>query len=128
VIAIGLFEHLTNPLNFLKESYRVLKRNGKLIIITDNAGFWGVFGVTHHGGYEKRRKKDGFLEDKHYSLFTPNHLINWLEHVGFREIKVEYFINRRWIKKHHYLFFQIYRFCSSHDFIGNISNIELESI
>ena len=39
IIAIALFEHLTNPLNFLRECYRTLKSNGKLIIITDNAGF-----------------------------------------------------------------------------------------
>uniref|UniRef100_A0A7C4NQI1 Methyltransferase domain-containing protein n=1 Tax=Thermodesulfobacterium geofontis TaxID=1295609 RepID=A0A7C4NQI1_9BACT len=27
IVAIELFEHLTNPLNFLKECYRTLKRN-----------------------------------------------------------------------------------------------------
>ena len=112
VIAIGLFEHLTNPLNFLKESYRVLKKGGKLIIITDNAGFWGIFGNTHHGEYEKRRKIEGFQEDKHYALFTPHHLKNWLEHVGFRKVKVDYFIHKRWIKRHHYLFIRFLSFIS----------------
>jgi tRNA G46 methylase TrmB len=43
-------------LNFLKESYRVLKRGGKLIITTDNAGFFGIFGRVHHGGYEEVRE------------------------------------------------------------------------
>jgi len=107
VIAIALFEHLTNPLNFLKESYRVLKKGGKLIIITDNAGFWGIFGKTHYGEYEKRRKKSGFEEDKHYALFTPNHLKNWLEYVGFRNIKIEYLVWKKYMKKEHYLFIKV---------------------
>ena len=101
VIAIGLFEHLTNPLNFLKESYRVLKRGGKLIIITDNAGFFGIFGKVHHGGYEEVRENEGINQDRHYALFTPNHLENWLRYVGFRKIKVEYYIYERHILKKH---------------------------
>src|SRR2546426_9579193 len=52
------FEHLKNPMNFLKESSRVLKKGGSIVIITDNAGFWGIFGNVHHGGYEKEREKE----------------------------------------------------------------------
>ncbi len=85
-----LFEHLVNPINFLKESYRVLKKGGRLIILTDNAGFFGLFTDTHHGGYERWRKKEGFKEDRHYALFTPNHLKNWLEYAGFKNIEIEY--------------------------------------
>jgi ubiquinone/menaquinone biosynthesis C-methylase UbiE len=85
-----LFEHLVNPIHFLNECYRVLKGGGRLTILTDNAGFFGIFTDTHYGGYEKRRAKEGFTEDRHYSLFTPNHLKNWLEYAGFKDIKIEY--------------------------------------
>lgn len=94
VYAECIFEHLKNPLNFLTESYRVLKKNGKIIIITDNAGLFDWQGKCHHGKYEKIRKKEA-VEDKHYALYTPHHLKNWLSSVGFRKIKIEYFINKK---------------------------------
>jgi len=40
VIAGELIEHLPNPENFLKESKRVLKKNGILIITTPNKKSW----------------------------------------------------------------------------------------
>ena len=107
IVAIELFEHLTNPLNFLKECYRTLKRNGKLIIITDNAGFFGIFGKVHHGDYERIRNAKGFVEDRHYALFTPNHLKNWLRYVGFRSIKVNYCIYKKHILKQHLPFIKL---------------------
>ncbi|MCD6402747.1 MAG: methyltransferase domain-containing protein [Candidatus Aenigmarchaeota archaeon] len=90
-----LFEHLTNPLHFLKECYRVLKKGGRIVIITDNAGFFGWLTSVHQGGYEDVSKKKGADEDKHYALFTPSHLKNWLEKVGFKNVKVEYTIDMR---------------------------------
>jgi len=73
VVAIALFDHLSNPLNFLRESYRVLKRNGRILIITDNAGFFGIFGKVHHGDYKKFREKEGAENDKHYAFL--HHII-----------------------------------------------------
>lgn len=107
VFAENVFEHLKNPLNFLTESHRVLKKGGKIVILTDNAGFWGIFGVTHHGGYEKIKQKQRINEDRHYSLFTSNHLDNWLQATGFKKIKVEYFTNYKQIKKGHIIPFKI---------------------
>ncbi len=99
-----LFEHLRNPLHFLKESYRVLKKGGRIVIITDSAGFFGIFGSVHHGGYEKTSFGD---EDRHYALFTTNHMKNWLESVGFKRIKVEYFIYEEKILKKHLPFVKL---------------------
>lgn len=92
VYCMGVFEHLKNPLNMLKESYRILKKGGKIVIITDNAGLFGWQGKIHHGSYENARKKQGFPNDRHFALFTPNHLKNWLGSVGFHDINIEYFI------------------------------------
>src|SRR3972149_5784116 len=47
-----LFEHLKNPFHVLKEMHRILKPKGRLILITDNAGFWGFhmpMSKTHYG-------------------------------------------------------------------------------
>jgi len=101
VVAKFIFEHLTSHRHFLKEVYRVLKKNGKLILMTDNASFWGLFGMTHYGKYEKEREKEKIYEDRHYALFTPNHLRNWLRLFGFRKIKIEYTFYDKYAKKTH---------------------------
>lgn len=82
------FEHLRNPNHFLSEAYRVLKRGGIVRIITDNAGFFGFFTPAHYGGHEVWHKNHP--RDRHYMLFTPTHLKNWLEITGFRNIHITY--------------------------------------
>jgi len=92
VFTKNLFEHLTNLGFAMSEIHRVLKNTGKLILLTDNANFWGFsFGGTHLGGYEKIRvKTDKVIEDRHYMLFTDWHLENHAKKVGFRKVQVTY--------------------------------------
>lgn len=89
VEAIGLLEHLTNPSNLFKESYRVLKKGGILKIVTNNAGLWGAFGSAHYGGYVGHGE-----HNSHYALFTTHHLKNWFKKFGFTDIKIKYKIGR----------------------------------
>lgn len=85
----GVFEHLTNPLFFLKESKRVLKPKGKIILKTDYAHSWRfAIGKVHLGSYEKRRR--GYPEDRHYLLVNEWHLKNWFKKVGLKVIKIEF--------------------------------------
>ncbi len=89
-----LFEHLTKPGFVLKEMYRVLKKGGKLILITDNANYYGfAIGKTHLGDYEGVGSHG--KEDKHYSLFTDWHLRNHTQKVGFKNIKTSYIDSSR---------------------------------
>ncbi len=76
-----------NPGNVISEMYRVLKKGGKLIIITDNANYWGysLRNSLHRGGYEKNN-----LEDKHYVLFTDWHLKNFSKKNNFKKIEIKY--------------------------------------
>jgi ubiquinone/menaquinone biosynthesis C-methylase UbiE len=88
----NLFEHLPHPAEHLFEVKRVLVANGRLVLITDNAACLKYYTLgTHTGGYRRHGGKD-----RHYALFTEEHLKNFMEHCGFRleEIKLidtEYF-------------------------------------
>lgn len=97
------FEHLSNPSHFINESYRILKKDGLLIIVTDNANYFGfAFSEGHHLKYS------GYgIEDLHYGLYTPEHLethlrakfkiwdsgyvngdiLDWRKNSGLRELK-----------------------------------------
>ncbi|MGB9678239.1 MAG: class I SAM-dependent methyltransferase [Candidatus Ratteibacteria bacterium] len=89
VYSKNVFEHLTKPGFALKEMARVLKKKGKLILITDNASYWvWSVGKTHLGGYEE--SPQGGKEDRHYSLFTEWHLKNHFQKVGLKPVKIEY--------------------------------------
>lgn len=86
-----VLEHLQNPNIALKEMIRVLKRGGKLRLITDNAGFWAFhtpFSKIHYGGYEMVASHGE--QDMHYSLFTSWHLENHLRAVGLSDVRIEY--------------------------------------
>jgi len=90
ILVSSVFEHITNLTNFFQECHRTLKIGGRLIIITSNAGFWGIFGKVHHGNYIGRGK-----EDDHYTLFTPIHLEKWLKKFGFTVVSSEYYIKKK---------------------------------
>lgn len=98
IYAKNVLEHLTNISHFFGEARRLLRKNGKLVVITDNAGYWNFhmsfsklhqlpLGVAGHG-----------LEDKHFALFTQQHLKNFFDKFGFRNIIVEKYNNEvaRW--------------------------------
>jgi ubiquinone/menaquinone biosynthesis C-methylase UbiE len=85
----NLLEHLRNVGLFLDECYRVLKKGGKLVLITDNASCMRYYILgTHTGRYEKVHR--GNPKDKHYSIFTPSHLENFLHNAGFQIVKIEF--------------------------------------
>jgi ubiquinone/menaquinone biosynthesis C-methylase UbiE len=105
-------EHLKNPGIFIEDCVRVLKKGGRLILITDNAGhyrfhikFFKRAEKTHYGNYEKRGRLLGGTgegtEDKHYLLFTTWHLKNFFENYGLKVEKIEYVNNNyKGIKKY----------------------------
>jgi ubiquinone/menaquinone biosynthesis C-methylase UbiE len=91
VYAKNILEHSSNIAHLFNEAKRVLKPRGKLVIITDNAGYWNFhmsFSKLHHLPLGKAGHGS---EDKHFALFTPQHLKNLFERFGFKVMKIEKF-------------------------------------
>ena len=86
----GVMEHVRNNFNLLNECMRVLKKGGRIVTITANAGLWGFWGSAAHGKYER----DSLEKSRMYSLFTPNNVRNWLESAGFSHVEVSYMDDR----------------------------------
>ena len=76
IFSKSTIEHIYNTENFMKEAYRVLKPNGKIVILTPD--------------YESRYK-DFFEHWQHVKPFTLKSLWSCLEEFGFKNVKVEKF-------------------------------------
>ena len=77
VIMGEVLEHLVNPLKALKEAYRVLAPDGRIILTVPNAYSWGnVFGYLLKG-------KEQESNPDHIWLFTPYSISYLLWFAGF---------------------------------------------
>lgn len=77
----NILEHIKNLDIFSKECYRVLKKNGKIYVRTDNAGYlpFHVFKTHEHNAflqhnYAVHSYKHSTNIDNHVHLFVPSHL------------------------------------------------------
>ena len=79
IVAAAVIEHLVFPQDMLRESHRILKEGGVLII------------TTPHPGWEKIASALGSIKGEHHSVMAPQDLVNLcrkenfrvLEHYGF---------------------------------------------
>jgi hypothetical protein len=68
----------------LAEIFRVLRKHGILDLVTDNAACLKYYLLgTHTGGYHGRHE-----QDRHFGVFTREHIKNLLECMGFTGIKI----------------------------------------
>ncbi|WP_299979448.1 methionine biosynthesis protein MetW [Desulfobacula sp.] len=112
VFGLSVLEHLLNPCSFLKECYRILDRDGTLIILTPNISTYFtailiLFGRMPSSGphpdSNQILSQDSLLKVGHESIkpdpeaVTPIHrhivvfsyrvLLSYFKIIGFREIK-----------------------------------------
>lgn len=88
----NLFEHVPNPLAFLLEMKRVLKKSGRAVIVTSNASY-----LLYHWP-RKKAFHDSYnigrgLEDQHYFLFQRGHLEAFTQKARMKLKKLEYYIS-----------------------------------
>lgn len=81
----NVLEHMPNPALHLSEVKRILKMGGTLRLVTDNAACLKFYVLgTHTGGYSEHHGKD-----KHYALFTTEHIKNLMQLCGLEIRKLE---------------------------------------
>ncbi len=89
VYSRNLLEHVKNVFAVLDEMKRVLKMSGFLVLTTDNAAYlpYHVYRKSVHCGmgYKGRGK-----EDKHYLLFTKDHLLNFMAALQLEVVECSY--------------------------------------
>lgn len=87
-----LFEHLRNPSFVLSEMVRVLKPRGRLVLITDNAAYipFHLHPKVGSGFHSWNGYRSVSLIDKHFSLYTPEHLKNHLLDQKLQIVTIKY--------------------------------------
>lgn len=85
VVSNHVIEHSPNPLTFLREQYRILKNNGKLTLVTDNAQYFR-FSVLSFRLYGTRHED----YPDHYMIFYPKNIVKLMKMCGFQNIRTEY--------------------------------------
>jgi 2-polyprenyl-3-methyl-5-hydroxy-6-metoxy-1,4-benzoquinol methylase len=81
IVMLDVIEHTKSPFNVLKEVYRVLKPDGKLVVTTPNINAIERF-ISNNNWH-------GFKDKTHLYLFTPTSLRFLAEKVGFKILTLE---------------------------------------
>lgn len=81
VIATAIIEHVSDPIQLVREAFRVLRKNGIFVV------------TTPHPFWEKIATKIGHLkEEEHNELITLNKLVSSFDKAGFEIVKAEQFM------------------------------------
>lgn len=105
VTMIELIEHVADPVSLIKESYKLLKENGLLLLQTANMNAMQA---------KLLKDKYAMYMPGHLSYFTTRNLTDLLRQAGFRKIKVYYPVEFGLLPK---LLKSRYRFKSAFDYI-----------
>jgi SAM-dependent methyltransferase len=92
VYSKSVIEHILNLKTFVSEIHRVLKKGGRVFILTDNAAYlpFHLFSSHEHNKIIEGGRSYSFMSnnDAHYHLFVESHLRKLFKE--FRDIEVKY--------------------------------------
>lgn len=90
----NVFEHIPNPLNFLLEMKRILKKNGKITIITSNASYF-IYHFPRKKAYHDSYNLYHPESDRHYFMFQKGHLLAFSKKAGLKNKRIIYYISNQ---------------------------------
>lgn len=80
ITANHVFEHVHDPIGFLKEIYRILRPGGKMILVTPN------FNSLGHKFFKKAWR--GLEPPRHLFLYSPNSIQSLAKIIGMTKISI----------------------------------------
>jgi len=86
VLALELFEHLTDNERFLARARELLRPGGRLVLSVPNVGHWAVVEDLLAGRWDYL--PIGLLCYTHYRFFTRRTLADWLARAGFERCEI----------------------------------------
>lgn len=96
VTCLDVIEHVKDPRKLLNEIYRVLKKDGKLILSTPNIRFTDhLYKLLFKGTFPKTSEDSKEYDGGHLHFFTFSDIRNLLINTGFKVIKEKGIINKK---------------------------------
>jgi len=86
ILALELFEHLTDNERFLARARELLRPGGRLVLSVPNVGHWAVVEDLLAGRWDYL--PIGLLCYTHYRFFTRRTLADWLARAGFSHVEI----------------------------------------
>ena len=86
VVACELFEHLTDPLRFLRRMRDLVRPGGRIILSVPNVGHWSVVDDLMAGRWDYLPV--GLLCHTHFRFYTRQTLETWLRSAGFERFEI----------------------------------------
>jgi 2-polyprenyl-3-methyl-5-hydroxy-6-metoxy-1,4-benzoquinol methylase len=80
IVMFAVLEYISDPIHFLKNTSKLLKNNGKLLLKIPNVN---DLSLKHHESY-----KNWFWQSAHANYFSPKVLKLVLKKAGFKKIKI----------------------------------------
>lgn len=100
VTCLDVIEHVFEPVDLIKEIFRVLKKGGFLIISTPNIRYWHhLFDIVIKGKFPKTSTDTDHYDGGHLHYFTYKDIENILENEGFKIVKKSGVFGRDIIKE-----------------------------
>jgi 2-polyprenyl-3-methyl-5-hydroxy-6-metoxy-1,4-benzoquinol methylase len=86
ILALELFEHLVEPLEFLERAERLLEPGGRILLSVPNVGHYSIVEDLLAGRWDYL--PIGLLCSTHYRFFTRRTLVDWLVGAGFEHFEI----------------------------------------
>lgn len=95
ITCLDVIEHVLDPRVVLKEMYRVLKKDGILILSTPNIRFSNhIYDLAIKGIFPKTSIDESFYDGGHVHFFTYKDMTELLKNAGFKDIQEDEIINK----------------------------------